>query len=827
MDVNKNIGLHVAKYRLAEYVGSGKIGSVYRAVSLNVTNAEVACKLIPAGKLKDGWERELEKLALLDSVPCVARYRDSGACIGSDNRPYVYILYDFINGVNLRVFLSDAEATGGLSISTIEWLLESLLTVLFACEKAGIVHGDIHAGNILVARPNPLLPTDNLKVFVADFGYGGSHNGLAPKDDRRQIFSITKDLLRKVRNSTLTPRDRLVRKGLLELCDTLLETDATQVVVRLAGVNSLYERFKHVVKDAEIQANAGEEEDDIGRVDDYLAAEAMGTRTAPWRSLFVPDYVTTHSLLGKHNAVLTGARGCGKTMAFRRLTVLMDSTLGKEPSWKDNRDFAGFYVSSRNFVEAFPWTPKSLNRVARAQVIHYFNLCWLIEFVRGFDAVYKNGLQIASAPARDLGWLIQFVKSLFPSFEISMVEYSSLVDQTWNFLEQEKHRVKHAPLGKDTDESRWTLRDFDFLDRAHGAFSRHVHEWSGQPYYLFLDDYTIPTIPRQLQETLNPIIFKRRENVFFKVSSEASNSFLWTELNGKPLELPHDFQLIDLASETFTWSDEKRIDILNKIFSKRIERDIQLKGKAKDLWSLLGSHVFSNNTEAAKLRKKQRVHYSGVQVYVDMWSSDVRTMIKVLTDLISSGRADQQKESYPIAKFLQDKVYRRNGGEFLAGMRLNKNPIFWSAEQERATSPGTNFGEHMAKIIEAFVSVARWELREGDLVKNESSEHPKQAFRIEIIDELSLAGNARDYYEGLIRWHAFLQDWRGKSVRGFMTPRLYLNRLLIPYSSLTFSRHDSIGLQNVEFVKLLESPTKFLAYWKKKKRPPTQQQPLI
>ena len=102
-------------------------------------------------------------------------------------------------------------------------------------------------------------------------------------------------------------------------------------------------------------------------------------------------------------------------------------------------------------------------------------------------------------------------------------------------------------------------------------------------------------------------------------------------------------------------------------------------------------------------------------------------------------------------------------------------------------------------------------------MSNQGSLAPKQAFRIEIVDDLQLDENVQTYYHGLLRWHVFLPDWRGRSVRGVMTPRMFLNRRLIPFARLSFSGKDSISLTNLEFQFLLREPKKFVTYWKKKK----------
>ena len=129
----------------------------------------------------------------------------------------------------------------------------------------------------------------------------------------------------------------------------------------------------------------------------------------------------------------------------------------------------------------------------------------------------------------------------------------------------------------------------------------------------------------------------------------------------------------------------------------------------------------------------------------------------------------------------------------------------------------THYGSHLKDIVEAFVKVSRYELTEGKLVSNQGRKNPRQAFRLEIINHFDLPPEAEKYYEGLIRWHIFLQDWRGKSIRGMITPRLYLNRALIPYCKLTFSSHDNIHLTNAEFIMLLKKPKDFFKYWKKKR----------
>src|SRR5207244_3113677 len=103
-------------------------------------------------------------------------------------------------------------------------------------------------------------------------------------------------------------------------------------------------------------------------------AEALGYRVEEWKDLFVPEFLAAQDLLSKNITILTGARGCGKTMAFRRLTAFMDKVIGESSRVKGAAQFVGFYLNCRDLVEAFPWLPSKVTKGMQQQIIHYFHL---------------------------------------------------------------------------------------------------------------------------------------------------------------------------------------------------------------------------------------------------------------------------------------------------------------------------------------------------------------------------------------------------------------------------------------------------------------------
>lgn len=510
--------------------------------------------------------------------------------------------------------------------------------------------------------------------------------------------------------------------------------------------------------------------------------------------------------------VLTGARGCGKSMAFRRLTLLMDTIIGEPSGVKGADQFIGFYLNCRDLIEAFPWLPSHIDEGVQQQLIHYFHLAWFSEICKTF-AIYETN------QSERYGWLNEFLVDIFLDKYQPLPQGADVLTHVRAFIETEKEICRCAPLSKEGDLTNWPLARTDFLDKIQILIESHLPDIGSKPLYFFLDDYTMPIIPDRVQRFLNLIIFKRRNMIFFKISTESSNSLKMIGVRGKPLEARHDFELIDLATECLHQNQTEKAILLDKIFRPRIERHQDLFGKNLGLENLLGKTKLSNNElamemrNAVEVRKHITILYYGANSFEGMWTSDIRSMIQMFTDMLREANGGL-KEGKIIPEKIQDRIYRTAGGEFLNFIELAKNPL----EKPSPEKFGETYGKHLKDIVDVFVEISRFELTKGPLVSNQGRENPKQAFRLEILDKFDLPNDVLKYYEGLIRWHIFLQDWRGKSVRGMMTPRLYLNRILIPYSKLTFSTHDNIQLTNLEFFELLKNPKKFLKYWNKKKK---------
>ncbi len=809
---DSNIGVNIDGYVLEERVGKGMIGVVYKA---RRTEDDVfACKVIPEDQLRLGWETELVKVHKLKSVPNVIEYKFHRMAVDKENRSILCIFWNFVDGINLRDYI----ATRGIDIAFVEDIGLTILNVLFACKQVGIVHGDLHTGNILISNPDPRLIENKQTIYISDFGYGGSHNNKTPKDDTKQFFSIINNLLDKLHSTSLTAEQRIwLEKMRFFLDKKVMETDPTQGNY-VGKIDVLVREFKQLRVDAELEAARAKRGTELREPGDYLVAEALGYKAEEWKNLFVPEFLAANDLLSKNITVLTGARGCGKTMTFRRLTSYMDKVIGESSGVRGADEFIGFYLNCRSIVEAFPYIPNVIGLGLNAQIVHFFNLTWLAEICKTFS-VHETD-QITGYI-----WLEEFISSVFPSTYQPLPRGANILAHVRSFIEIEKERTRTADHGKDNRPEKWSLSRRDFLDQLTEKISANLSWAAEKPFFFFLDDYTIPTIPRSVQKILNPIIFKRRDNIFFKVSTESAISFERSLERNKPLELHQDFELIDLASESLHQDATAKKNLLEEIFKRRIERDEHLKGQSITLENLLGQVQYSSNEMARIMRERKSITYSGVEAFIGMWSSDIRIMIQMFVDMLRESDASLKSGQKTIAPNVQDKVFKNAGGEFLDFAEKFPNPSF--LEKQLSVKDTSNYGTHLKNIVEAFITVSRHELLNGELISNHPYRNPKQAFRLEIVDHFKLDEDTKGYYEGLIRWHIFLQDRRGKSVRGMLTPRLFLNRVLLPHAQLTFSTHDHIHVSSQELNYLFKEPLKFLAYWKAKRKPNKDQQSMF
>jgi len=150
------LGREIEGYRIEELLGSGGMGTVYRATQLSLARA-VAFKVLPAHVAEDPhfvrrFHREAEVLASL-SHQNVVQIIDRGEQGGR-----FFIVMEYIDGENLRDLMKRGPVEGRQACR----IVAGLCAALDYAHSEGVVHRDIKPENVLVGRDGV--------VKVADFG---------------------------------------------------------------------------------------------------------------------------------------------------------------------------------------------------------------------------------------------------------------------------------------------------------------------------------------------------------------------------------------------------------------------------------------------------------------------------------------------------------------------------------------------------------------------------------------------------------------------------------------------------------------------------------
>lgn len=855
-------GYTVGDYRLVKFVGAGKIGYVYRAEHTNFPDSEWAVKLI-FDDLKSGWDVELKKVMRLALVPGVVHFHGLGpAQLTHEGQTHLcqYTVWDYIApGENLKQHLK--RVGGQIQTSFLTAVVERILHVLHACHDKGVArHGDLHSGNILIGDATAATLDDSLQrrapIFVSDFGYGATGAANMPKDDYEGLAHIINEVIPRVNYATATATDRQLLQAMQRALGKLLNEPAgaerRPPLDLLRALNDIKQHAQaRIPRPLEAGSAAG-----VGSappaligtpsVGQFQVSEMIGDRWDWWQRLFVSTVPARSKILALDiPTVVTGPRGCGKTMLFRRLSERLVVECGEVAELATRGQFVALYVNANDFADAFAYFPERPTPDDEARLTCYANLCVLADLLAVQSArAGRLGERAADALlALVQRWLVPDAYLTLIESEDRLERYRAVLEQIkWTFPARETNGL--FPGYAELSQHRWLAR---FVEQA-----RACCPWIAErAVLLFIDDYSTPRVSPAMQRVLNRLFLQRSREFLTKVATEASSTFVSEDSSGKNLQDGDDYQLIDMGEESLFLPDPERLAFLNEVFSRRLELDPRIPKGNNSLLALLGRMPLSKTEFARRLRdlphtqplserpevdggsqrrgrSRGRVSYFGENVFSDLWSGDTRTMIQLITDVVgqaseaTQGTATTNQISLPVKPEVQDRVFRNRGGEWLNSHTRNEptDPKRMQEELARLHQLKPDYklcgvyGDHLKAVVEAFVAAAKelllgptYTIREGATPR----EVPRMAFRVEIIDEFRIDGLAREIYRDLVRYGLFMRDSRGKSVRGTFVPRLYLRRLLLPFCALALSKRDSVPLTCEAFTQLLLEPDAFKA----------------
>lgn len=778
-------------YSVVKYIGSGCNAHVFKAHSKDANNI-LACKIIPKENLigKDHnpplWRQEIDKANILKSS-IVVKFIHVEEWVDAANKIDCMVLCsEFVNGVTLEKYINLNKKD--IPISFCELFLKDTLSLIYDMENNKIKHGDMHAKNILVEDRSDQLGGPRIAFRVTDFGVVGATSDSAFKEDYDQLATVLKMLLENIDYQLAVSRDKFVFNYLNdEFLGHLLEKDLSRDPIAhqtrnlwdcLDKVDVEFNKFGRVTGRANLVTPF-----------DYLSCEQLGEAHSLLKALYSDLFLGLPEIESRNNLVLTGPRGCGKSTVFKSLSLRHRIMTNKDKA--NELNYIGIYYRCLDLYSAFPRYLQPNIEDAYNIPMHYITatlICEVLETVEMWAMRHfkEDFIRKEAAIANALWDLFELEKPSMPGLDTFKTICFKL--QKERKRAAEKQRFIHAPKEK---------IGFYFpphiLVQTCEILMLNLPFLENKPFYFFIDDYSMPKISEDLQKNLNRLFMQRSASSFFKLSTESPVSYIRADMDGKSYVEGREFDLLNLGVVYLTADAEKRLHFIEDVFARRFS-------EVKDypvltLEELIGNYKPpSDNEIALTIRNNEKPEMWGKQNLCELCSGDIFYIISLVGKMVSKAIGDKGlsaiASSPKIDKDIQRDTIRSEAGNFLNSLR------------------GIENGEHLVEVVTAFGNVAYSYLKFRHS-KNEESNPPHLASRIEPYEELKLNESAQQVYNELLRYSIFIEDPRGKSRRGKVVPRLYLRRSLIPHFKLTFSKRDSIALEPVEIEQLLLEPKKF------------------
>ncbi len=528
---------------------------------------------------------------------------------------------------------------------------------------------------------------------------------------------------------------------------------------------------------------------------DYPNCEQIGDSHLLLKNLYSDRLLGLSEIQARSNVILTGPRGCGKTTVFRALS-LEYLTANQEDTPNDLK-YIGIYYRCDDLYFSFPRYKTPERPEALDIPLHFLTVTLLA------TALEQIGV-----------WAKRHFSDEFENKEEALVaglwdlfEWSPPDSPTTNQLATLVARLKGKERKRAAEKQRFIhvenepIQNYfspDVILKACRFIRNKFSFLHDRPFYFFIDDYSLPKITEDLQANLNRLLMYRSPDIFFKISTESPVSFARKDIDNKHFVETREYDLLNLGLRYITEDSNQTLEFLEDLFKRRFQKVAGY--PVQTLEELLGSMPRNENATARAFRENfheesDRENYAGRETVAAMCSGDIHYIIRLVSRMVEDygGRdALTRSRAEPlIPRKEQHKSVRAAAGAFMESVR---------------TLP--RWGSRLSEVVTAFGNVAHSYLL-YETSTNEERKPPHQASRIEPYEPLHITNEAQEILDELLRYSILLEDPRGMSRRGKVVPRFYLRRYLIPHFHLTFSRRDSLQLENHAIETLLCEPQKF------------------
>lgn len=709
----------------------------------------------------------------------------------------------YVQGKTLREFLDNR----------IHFEIEPFLThfikevggVLDRIQREGFQHGDLHLNNVMVTEDDIHKGKYHFKVI--DF-IGVNSKEPFKEFEYSDMEYFHKNFLLIVDHILLSSgesKERTLGEKLLQIYNKILKNE--------------YLSFGQIIKDLSKEYVSTEDiQDKIEKPFYVFIFEQYDISDPKWLKIFEPDDDTYERLKSFNNVIISGPRGCGKTIYLKSLSFIPDliEKIKKEEELKplikkyiNYKEIFGIFFSCRQaefkvisnkYVTYTPLTElfikhifvlkiikKTLSLIGRGYVKHIFKektyvyeniMCFITRFISIPFGLMGDGNELS--------------------------ELAEILDneeaECLNILGQEE---KYPAFGKLLNENK-LIEFFDIINKS-------VSELQNARFYIIFDDVSDPNVPFEAQRILNSIVRTTNSKYCCKISTE-KYGYDFSDMDGKILESPHDFDYIDLATfgmeERDSYSKRMR-DYLGKV----VDTQLITAGYPKDrkiteyLDKLPYSHeelirLLSELSIKEKAGQKKdtdvllkKLKYGGWEIICHLSSGSVRVVLQICESIFKVCEVTKQSQL-------------KNDPQATISIDIQDKAIYKFSREEYANLINIkNVGKHVFDIVRNFGQVSRDYLTR-EITKEEGRKD--EVISIERCDNDELSEDAKEMLRILLRHSIFTDTGLSFSRTQIgLVQKFTLHKRFCPALRITFRERERLRLSKNQLELLLLSPDEF------------------
>ena len=699
---------------------------------------------------------------------------------------FVCFVEEWIEGQTLPEYLTNHEISSSFFTSYVSGMCNAIKVL----NNLHLHHDDLRPANVMI-EPNAL--TKQLLVRIIDTGSLKSSDNTTKKEKDDHIWFAEHlitiwNMIKK--NKSISLSEKRFLKESKPLLHRMIEDDRTAALWIPSKIKS---EFDSAYTRAQTYPDKSPE---LSNPFDYITAEHIQSDKV-LVDLFAESCPWLEDVAGPNPLLLTGPRGCGKSMVFRRLSL--KALLYKTPSDIADSRIIGFYIScSADLRNRFSWIKTdTIAEKFQREIIHYFNLLLVREVIQTFLNISRHD---------DKEKLFGFGESQEQSFHNLLMERLR-VTEAESFYLQGVSYMQHAMeiveskmdycynqmiRGRGLGEE---ATDNTFLTTLTRFLAKNISYCKARKIVFLIDDFSVHRITTYVQKRLNPIIWDRQGTHVFKLSSEKYGVTGLDELSAVA-ELTRELREIDCGQLYIKLGDNKCRRFAEELLAKRLKiceymsTPTQLLGRSKYKEGSLGKSL------RARVENKGRIdnQYYGLETIADICSGDISNLLEIYRRIFEEGdvRAETQQI---VPKHIQHKAIESVSRDLL---NLIRNYV--------------PYGKEMHEMVSHFGTLSRRILREGRLQKHGPREIPSETSRIEV-DQLpeqsqeGLTKQQQDIMDELVRRAIFIEMESGRARHKFTpTLRWQLRRIYCPTFGTTLAKNTAVKWTPEEFKRFLIAP---------------------